>query len=82
MCGGGGDDRRMPSGGGGKKQEFAVSFIILMICCRWYDRNWRQKRECWNICCAAAWCKLRAASNENLCEAKLIARGRFEANLK
>ena len=46
-----------------------------------YDRNWRQKRECWNICCAAACCKLRAATNENLCEAKLSERGKFEANL-
>ena len=34
------------------------------------------------VCCAAAGCKLRAATDENFCEAKLIERGRFEANLK
>ena len=34
------------------------------------------------MCCAAAGCKLRAATDENFCEAKLIERGRFEANLK
>ena len=34
------------------------------------------------VCCAAARCKLRAATNENLCEAKLIERGRFEANFE
>ena len=33
------------------------------------------------LCCAAARCVLPAASNENLCEAKLIERGKFEANL-
>ena len=33
------------------------------------------------MCCAAARCELRAATNENLCEAKLIERGKFEANL-
>ena len=64
-----------------KNKKFAVSFIIF-ICCRWCDQNWQRKRECWNICCAAAWCKLRAASIENLCEAKLIENGKFEANLK
>ena len=33
------------------------------------------------VCCAAARCMLRAATNENLCEAKLIVNGEFEANL-
>ena len=34
------------------------------------------------VCCAAARCMLRAATNENLCEAKLIFTKEFEANLK
>ena len=33
------------------------------------------------VCCAVARYMLRAATNENLCEAKLIVNGEFEANL-